>query len=82
MVRRKKSVPKDETKRDKFKRIVEPRVRKALKAIRLIGNCSGSAYEYTDKDVADIAAKLRTELEQLALNYTSKGVAAIEFNLD
>lgn len=82
MSKRKKNVPKDETKRDRFKRIVEPRVRKALKTIRLIGNCSGSAYEYTPADVGVILASLRVEIEQLEKSYESKGVSAIEFDLD
>lgn len=82
MARKKTKVPENETKRDKFKRIVQPRVRKALKTIRLIGNCSGAAYEYKPKDVADIITSLRSEIEQLEKSYASKGVAAIEFDLD
>jgi len=82
MAKRKSTVPKDESKRDKFKRIVQPRVRKALKTIRLIGNCSGTAYEYTPKDVAEIVAALQTEIEQLGSRYESKGVADVDFNLD
>lgn len=82
MGKRKKTVPKDETKREKFKRVVEPRVRKALKSICLIGNCSGSAYEYTAQDVSIIIASLTQELEQLDLRYKTKGVADSDFNLD
>lgn len=82
MARRKQNVPKDETKRDRFKRIVEPRVRKAMKAIRLIGNCSGTAYEYTTNDVINIEAALQKEVEQLDSRFTSKGKAAIDFNID
>jgi len=82
MAKRKKTVPKEETKREKFKRVVEPRVRKALKSIRLIGNCSGSAYEYTEDDIASIILSLTKELEQLGSRYASKGVADIDFELD
>lgn len=82
MARRKTRVPKDETKRDKFKRIVEPRVSKALKSIRLIGNCSGSAYEYTEKDVADICNTLVAAVEQLTASYATKGVSSVDFALD
>lgn len=82
MAKRKKSVPKDETKRDKFKRIVEPRVRKALKAIRLVGNCSGSAYEYTEDDVHLIMMSIEESLRQLQQSYQTKGVQDIDFNLD
>ena len=82
MAKRKTNVPKDESKHDKFKRIVEPRVRKALKTIRLIGNCSGLAYEYSAGDVSNIIASITKEVEQLEARYQSKGVADIEFNID
>lgn len=82
MVRGKKKPPKDETKRDTFKRIVQPRVSKALKAIRLIGNCSGSAYEYTEDDVAQIAIALRTAVDTMESSYASKGVVSSDFALD
>lgn len=82
MARRKKEVPKEETKRGKFKRIVEPRVSKALKSIRLIGNCSGSAYEYKPEDIAVITTVLEDAIERLGKQYESKGVAAIDFSLD
>lgn len=82
MAKRKSVVPKDESKRDTFKRIVQPRVRKAIKAIRLIGNCSGSAYEYTEKDVAGIVAALNTEIEGVVARYQSTGVSDVSFNLE
>lgn len=82
MAKGKKKAPKDETKREKFKRIIELRVRKTLKSIRLVGNCSGSAYEYTPADVSIIIASIRKEIEQLEATYQSKGVSAIDFNLD
>ncbi|MBA7474030.1 hypothetical protein ES707_09377 [subsurface metagenome] len=82
MARRKKNVPKDETKRDKFKRIVEPRVRKAIKAIGLIGNCASGGYEYTTDDVALILVALDKAFQQLRKQYESKGVQDIEFDLD
>jgi len=80
--RKRKPIPKDESKRDKFKRIVLPRVRKAIKTIRLIGNCSGSAYEYTNKDVAEIVVALSNEVEKLQAKYESKGATTVDFDLD
>jgi len=82
MKKGKKTVAKDETKRDKFKRIVEPRVSKAVKAIRLIGNCSGSAYEYTEGDLTLIMVALQAALEQLETKYQSKVVSTFYFTLD
>lgn len=82
MAKRKKTVPKDETKRDKFKRVVEPRVKKALKAIQLIGNCAGSAYDYTEDDVSFILAALSRACESLGSKYVHKGVYDDDFTLD
>jgi len=82
MSKRKKNVPKDETKRDKFKRIIEPRVRKALKAIGLIGNCSGSAYEYSQEDVAQIMVALTAAMGTMESSFQSKGKQTIDFDLD
>jgi len=82
MGKKKSIVPKDESKRDKFKRVVEPRVRKAIKSISLIGNCAGAGYEYTTNDVISILAALDTARDQLAKKYESKGVQQIDFDLD
>jgi hypothetical protein len=43
---------------DRFVRLAEPRVTKALKAIRLIGNLSGSQYEYDALQVQKIKRAL------------------------
>lgn len=82
MGKKKKAVPKDESKRDKFKRIVEPRVRKALKSIKLIGNCAGAGYEYTASDVSNIIGALNTEVGRLVKKYEGKGAQQVEFDLD
>lgn len=82
MKKRKKTVPKDETKREKFKRIVEPRVRKVIKGIRLIGNCSGTAYEYTTTDIVNIQTAIQVELDSLDTRFKGKGTTEITFDLD
>lgn len=81
MAKGKKQVPKDESKKAKFKRLVEPRVSKAIKSIALIGNCAGSAYEYTENDVADIMAALQASVEKLQKTFESKGVSTGGFSL-
>jgi len=81
MAKSKTNVPKNETKPAKFKRLVEPRVSKAIKSIGLIGNCAGGAYEYTADDVAKIAAALENATEQLSQRFASKGVQAGGFTL-
>lgn len=81
MAKRKQNVPKDESKRDKFKRVVEPRVRKAIKTIGLIGNCAGGGYEYTPDDIAHILAALMKAHNQLEKTYQTKGAQQSEFDL-
>jgi len=82
MKKGKKPASQEETKRDKFKRVVKPRVSRAVKAIRLIGNCSGSAYEYTESDLTLIMIALQAAVEQLARRYQSKVVSTFYFNAD
>lgn len=82
MAKRKKNVPKDETKQDKFKRIVEPRVRKALKAIRLIGNCANPTYGYTDEQISTIITSLLSHVNGVQEIYSRKGKITDTFDLD
>lgn len=74
MGKKKTTIPENETKKVKFKRLCQPRVNKAIKAIELIGNCAGAGYEYTPDDVALIIATLAKTLEQLSATFASKGV--------
>lgn len=54
-----------ESKSDRFKRIVEGRVNRAIKSIDLIGNTSETArYEYTEKQIDAIFNQLRYVIEQ------------------
>lgn len=80
MAKRKSRVPKDETKKAKFKRIAGTRVRTALKAMRLIGNCASPAYEYTDADISAMITALRTGVDGLEAVFESKGVVGSEFD--
>jgi hypothetical protein len=55
----------DETKRAKFERLADARVKKALTAIRLIGQCSNkSLYEYGPKDVDLIVSSITDALNE------------------
>jgi len=51
-------------KREKFVKLAEARVTRALRDVRLIGNLSNrSAYSYTDDDVRKIFRALQKEFE-------------------
>ncbi len=53
-----KKPPPDESKSARFKRVVTPRIGKAVKSIGLICNCSGSSYEYSESEVEQITEVL------------------------
>lgn len=56
--------PSNETKHDKFVRIVEARTNKAGEMIRLIGNCANtSSYDYSEEEVKKIFTYLERELK-------------------
>lgn len=53
----------DESKRDRFVRLVEARTNKILNMLQLLGNCANTNnYEYTEEDVKKIFAVLEKEL--------------------
>ena len=63
----------NESKSDRFRRLVEPRVNKAEKAIKLVGNLGNrSLYEMTDKERKRIISHLRNELKKMENNLQSK----------
>jgi len=55
-----------ETKAEKFERVAAPRIENATKAMNLLNNLSGSAYESTLERRAEIIAHLQTQLDGLA----------------
>jgi len=65
-------IPENETKADRFVRVVTPRVAKAVKAIRTIGFCAGSMYEYNDEQVIQILKALDTACGTLRKHFTAK----------
>lgn len=76
------NAPANETKADRFVRVATPRVGKALKAIRVIGYCAGSTYEYTPNQVDDIKAALAKELTGLIESFEKKTPTQSDFSFD
>lgn len=81
MAKKKSVVPENETKQAKFKRVVVPRVNKALKAIELVGNQSGSAYAYNSKDIDVIINALQEAVMLVESRYRGQGKADAGFKL-
>jgi len=60
-----------EPKRDKFVRVLNIRMRNALKAIDLVGEMAGKPYsEYAQKDADIITRKLEKALEKVTKQFT------------
>jgi uncharacterized protein YceH (UPF0502 family) len=56
--------------RERFVRLAEARVSKAMKSIRVVGNLSNrSNYEYSDTDVKKIVKALQSELFALEARF-------------
>lgn len=81
MGKKRKEKKEPEDKHLKFIRVVTPRVKKALKAIALVGNQSGTAYEYTEDDVIHIIGRLSDAVLDVKKRYMSTGKQEIEFSL-
>lgn len=81
MSKKDKSKKPVEDKHEKFVRVVTPRVNKALKAIKLIGNQSGSVYAYDEEDVSAITTVLRGAVEAIERRFMGGSGDEIEFRL-
>ena len=70
-------------KRDKFVRLAEARVSKAMQAIRLIGNLNNrSAYDYSEDDLKKIVKALTSEVDAMAARFRqTEGRSRPEFKL-
>lgn len=79
MAKGKKTPPKEETKNQRFQRVVLPRVQKALKAIQLIGNCAGSGYECSDTEAAQMFNALTDAVNSAQEKFMRKSVSQAEF---
>ena len=82
MAKKKKSTKPAEDKHVKFKRVVTPRVQKALKAIKLIGNQASKAYEYSEDDVHVIFGTLHDAVSDTEKMFTTGDVQPVDFSLD
>jgi hypothetical protein len=59
-----------ESKREKFKRLCNARTKRALKAIRMIGKLGNhNAYEFDDDDVTKVTEALTAEVDRMAARF-------------
>jgi len=74
--------PKDETKEQKFIRVVTPRVAKAVKCIKLIGNCAGIGYDYTTAQVDQINEVLDAAVTHVGNKFIKAEADSSEFSFE
>lgn len=56
---------KDETAKDRFKRLAAQRTNSVLHRLKVLGNCSNrSAYEYSEEDVAKIFSEIERAVRE------------------
>lgn len=71
-----------ESKSERFHRLIEARVNKAIKIIRLIGNCSTeSNYEYTPEQVSQVFDALQRELNAARMKFVAQHKGKKRFSL-
>jgi len=70
----------NESKADRFKRVATPRIRKAVKAINVIGYCSSKAYEYTPEQIEKITEVLFAAVNGLVDSFADRKGEGNEFN--
>ncbi len=62
-------MPETTEKRERFERVIRPRVRRAVDAIDLIAAGAGRNYETTPQEIADLLAVVREALEAVEARY-------------
>ena len=70
MARKKSEIPEGELKEEKFRRVIEPRIKKALKAIdQIAGMPLQPTYEVSESDGKHVLAILMEGFDKLVDNY-------------
>ena len=63
----------EETRKDRFRRVVTRRTNKILEQIRVLGNCSNkSSYSYTNEDVQKIFSAIEKELRIVKAKFANR----------
>lgn len=70
-----------QVRRANFVRVVTPRIKKALKAIHLIRNCTSANYDYTPSQAEATIAALLAAVGQVEAAFSKKVQATQEFSL-
>ena len=73
-----------ETKRERFKRIAENRTNKIIDMVQLLGNCANpNVYEYTQRDIDKIFAAIESEVREAKRKFNAvENKKSTRFTLD
>lgn len=66
---------------DRFKQLARKRVSKALKTIHLIGNLSGSGYDYSQDQVDKISAALKDAVDTAMKRFVKGAKVGTDFEV-
>lgn len=65
-----KKAPKNETKRERFKRLASLRTNEALRRLKVLGNCANrQAYEYNAEDVSKIFGEIDRKVKEVKAKF-------------
>jgi hypothetical protein len=67
------------TRRQRFVRLANKRVVKAIKAIQLLGNLSSPAHQYDENDVTKIFEAIQTEVDQARSKFSNHEKRGVVF---
>jgi len=65
-----KSIGKNETQRERFKRLATHRTNEVLKRLKVLGNCSNrQMYEYSEKDIDAIFSTIERKVKEIKMKF-------------
>ncbi|GAG62174.1 unnamed protein product, partial [marine sediment metagenome] len=71
MAKQKTNIPSDETKEEKFRRVIDPRIKKTLRALdQVAGMPLQPTYNVSENDGKQVLAILKKSYDKLVDNYT------------
>ncbi|MBI2669534.1 MAG: hypothetical protein HYX20_00055 [Candidatus Yanofskybacteria bacterium] len=64
------NINKNETRRDRFKRLATMRTNAVLRRLKVLGNCSNrSTYEYTEEEINKIFSEIERKVKEVKAKF-------------
>ena len=65
-----KSIGKNETQRERFRRLATIRTNEVLKRLKVLGNCANrQIYEYSEKDIDAIFSTIERKVKEIKMKF-------------